>query len=273
MIRLLLVAATLLSLCAATARVLIVCGEHPREHIGVRVCQQARRLYEAAHDGSLPAWLEIIERAVPSAYLAADPCRRTNDNGVDINRNWPTLCEPRDSEREATAHDLAPAELQRTWAGPSPLSEAETKAIDAALLRHRPDVVISIHSGARLLALPWFCSGFETTPPHHGDSIQLFRSLLHAANITDVPVVPAARSMYWARGTLCDWAVAERGVRHCVVAEIYNNPDADPTDEARFCSQYFGGVDTAGHLDAEEHRWAHDFLYRALSAAEQRWRE
>lgn len=272
MIRTALLVALVVSACAA-ARVLIVCGEHPREHITVRVCQQARRLYETAYGGALPPWLEIIDRAVPSAYLATDPCRRTNDNGVDINRNWPTLCEPRDSERESTLHDLAPAELQRTWAGPSPLSEPETRAIDAALLRHRPHVVISVHSGARLLALPWFCSGFESVPPHHGDSIQLFRALLHEANITDVPVVPAARSMYWARGTLCDWAVAERGVRHCVVAEIYNDPDVDPTNEAYFCDRYFGGVNTTGHLDTEEHRWAHDFLFHSLSAAQRKWRE
>ena len=246
---------------ASATRVLIVCGEHPREHITTRVCAQTRRLFESAHGGQLPEWLHIIDRATHSAYLDSDACRRTNDNGVDINRNWPVVCEPTQQERDSVAGIFTPDEQARTWPGPEPFSEQETRNIDAVIQRHRPHVVLSVHSGAQLLSLPWFCSGFHPLPARHFANVQLLREWLWVTNTTvPVRIGPAARDMYPATGTLCDWAVARRNVSLCVVAEIYYNRSA-----ASSCSDYFGGQSTAGILDHVEAQWAQRFLFSGLS--------
>lgn len=62
----------------------------------------------------------------------AKPGRRTNDNGVDLNRNYPTLW-------------LQNGAGTLFWSGPGPASEPETRGMMAFLDEVRPTAVISYH--------------------------------------------------------------------------------------------------------------------------------
>jgi len=70
-------------------------------------------------------------------------CKRTNEDGVDLNRNWS------DEHRDASA-----VQGDEMNPGPSAFSEPETKLLKALIDEEKPDIYLSIHSGAYLLGTP-----------------------------------------------------------------------------------------------------------------------
>eukprot|EP00747_Dinoflagellata_sp_TGD_P163634 gnl/TRDRNA2_/TRDRNA2_182509_c0_seq1.p1 gnl/TRDRNA2_/TRDRNA2_182509_c0~~gnl/TRDRNA2_/TRDRNA2_182509_c0_seq1.p1 ORF type:complete len:502 (+),score=103.77 gnl/TRDRNA2_/TRDRNA2_182509_c0_seq1:105-1610(+) len=72
-------------------------------------------------------------------------CKRTNEDGVDLNRNW-------GKEHRDEAHKLEGAEDNP---GPYAFSEPETSALRKLLIKEKPDVFLSVHSGAYMLGTPY----------------------------------------------------------------------------------------------------------------------
>lgn len=66
-------------------------------------------------------------------------CKRTNENGVDINRNWG------DEHRNSTT------EGDEAYPGSEGFSEPETQALRDLVDAEKPDVFLSVHSGSYLL--------------------------------------------------------------------------------------------------------------------------
>ncbi|HYD62965.1 MAG TPA: M14 family murein peptide amidase A [Noviherbaspirillum sp.] len=78
----------------------------------------------------------------PDGLLAAKP-QRVNANGVDLNRNFPTPGWEQDAKSywtKTTGSD------PRRFPGQSPLSEPESRWLNAEMERFRPHVIISVHA-------------------------------------------------------------------------------------------------------------------------------
>lgn len=99
-------------------------------------------------------WIELARltpaqtewRFVPALNpdgLLTQPGKRTNANGVDLNRNFPT----KNWASEAPIYwEQRTRRDPRRWPGRIPLSEPETKFLMRQVDEYRPDVIISIHA-------------------------------------------------------------------------------------------------------------------------------
>jgi murein peptide amidase A len=75
--------------------------------------------------------------------LTAQPAKRVNANGVDLNRNFPTPNWARDAKvywEERTKKD------PRRWPGKEPLSEPESKFLHDEMASFKPNLIVSIHA-------------------------------------------------------------------------------------------------------------------------------
>jgi hypothetical protein len=89
--------------------------------------------------------------------LTAQPAKRVNANGVDLNRNFPTPNWARDAKiywEQRTNKD------PRRWPGKEPLSEPESKFLHTEMASFKPNLIVSIHA-------PYGVLDFDgpTTPP------------------------------------------------------------------------------------------------------------
>ncbi|MBV8621542.1 MAG: succinylglutamate desuccinylase/aspartoacylase family protein [Curvibacter sp.] len=93
--------------------------------------------------------------------LLAQPPRRTNAHGVDLNRNFPT---PR-WEQEAPRYWVQRTRKDpRRWPGPKPLSEPESRLVQAQMEAFAPDLIVSIHAPYGVLDF----DGPSEAPKHLG---------------------------------------------------------------------------------------------------------
>ena len=75
--------------------------------------------------------------------LMAQPAKRVNARGVDLNRNFPTPNWSRDAKvywEERTKKD------PRRWPGKEPLSEPESKFLHDEMASFKPNLIVSIHA-------------------------------------------------------------------------------------------------------------------------------
>ena len=131
---------------------------------------------------------------------------RVNENGVDLNRNWPALWQA-DWPRDGCWR------YRPTTGGASPASEPETRALIDFLLDSRVTALINYHSAA----LGIFPGGQPPDP----DSLRLAEAV---AAVSDYPYPPIDTGCQFT-GQLIDWASA-----HGIAAldiELTNHHDTD----------------------------------------------
>jgi murein peptide amidase A len=90
--------------------------------------------------------LSIHWRFIPSLNpdgLFSKPSRRTNANGVDLNRNFPTP----NWERDAKEYwEIRTRRDPRRWPGPKPLSEPESRFMLEQMDTFKPNLIVSVHA-------------------------------------------------------------------------------------------------------------------------------
>lgn len=129
-------------------KVLVVAGEHARELIGSEVALQL--VNDLCKDSALAARNKteymIVVNANPMSRMmveGGDFCRRTNANGVDLNRNW--------DDKFATN---GMRENPDTNPGMMAFSEPESRILKKLMEDFKPDTFLDVHSGNLGLYLP-----------------------------------------------------------------------------------------------------------------------
>jgi murein peptide amidase A len=120
-------------------RVMVVGGIHGDELTSTTV---AMHWLQLARDNPSIAYWRFIPLLNPDGMLAT-PARRMNDNGVDLNRNFPTknwTAETKQYWEKRTGRD------PRRWPGPAAGSEPETQFLLSEIQAFQPDLIVSIHA-------------------------------------------------------------------------------------------------------------------------------
>jgi len=153
--------------------------------------------------------LYIIRNMNPDGEARAhDVDGRVNNNGVDLNRNFP-------SENWTAEWDRDGCWIYRpTTGGAFGGSEPETRTVMSFIASHQIRAMISYHSAA--------LGVFPGGDPWEPASKRLAGTL---ANATGYPYPPIDTGCYYT-GTLADWAV-ENGVGAAVDMELRNHRDTD----------------------------------------------
>ncbi|HEX9387254.1 MAG TPA: M14 family metallopeptidase, partial [Anaerolineales bacterium] len=131
---------------------------------------------------------------------------RLNDNGVDLNRNFPVNWQE-DWDRSGCWNSLS------TSGGTGPGSEVETQVLINFVETHNIEALISYHSAA--------LGVFPGVLPWEADSIRLARSI---AEVSSYPFPPIDTGCTYS-GTLADYAVS-KGIA-AVDLELTNHFDSD----------------------------------------------
>lgn len=167
--------------------------------------------YVNAHPGVIPreTTLYIIRDMNPDAEARSyDADGRVNNNGVDLNRNFPSSNWAPDWNRNGCWV------LRPTTGGTTGGSEPETRAVMNFIASHKITAMISYHSAA----LGVFPGGVPWEKPSKRLASQL-------AYVTKYPYPPIDTGCVYT-GTLADWAV-ENGVGAAVDMELADHKNTD----------------------------------------------
>ena len=124
-------------------RVLVVGAIHGDELSSASVALHWIRLAaQETVDMPQPVHWRFLPVLNPDGLLARRP-KRTNANGVDLNRNFPTPNWERDA---ATYWHKRTRKDPRRYPGPKPLSEPETRFLHEQMQGFKPHLIVSIHA-------------------------------------------------------------------------------------------------------------------------------
>ena len=141
----------------AAVRVLVVAAMHGDE---LSSSALALQWIEQAQGNAAHVQWRFIPMLNPDGVFAR-PSRRTNARGVDLNRNFPT---PNWKREAALYWEQRTRRDPRRWPGPQPLSEPESRYLNAQMQAFKPHLIVSIHAPYGLLDY----DGPSTPPPRLG---------------------------------------------------------------------------------------------------------
>lgn len=215
-------------------RILIICGQHGREYVTSELCYALIRLLQLqVRDSNFTSrlnflqienvglWIVPVANPWARSYVeenSNNSCRRTNANGVDLNRNFPhaKIMEWQLFEQSPYSDDGVNPEDNP---GKFPLSEYETVAIAEYIEYVDPHMVLNIHSGSNDILLP-FDYDLEVQPKHYRIMVKLAN---HARKVScpECKLGTASALLYPAKGTLIDYALLFTNTQLAYTLEIF----------------------------------------------------
>lgn len=203
------------------AKAMLVFNEHARELITAEsalgllqaLCGQgesaelAKRTLQSVEFTIVPNANPLGRRQVESGAW----CKRTNEDGVDLNRNWG------DEHRDA-AHDVPGDEMNP---GPRGFSEPESQLLQALAEEERPDLFVSVHSGAYLLGTPYGYTQSKV-PTGAAAMAELLGPISRNHCGGDCPYGDLAQLIHYdSMGCDIDWVMEHVGTPYVYTWEIY----------------------------------------------------
>lgn len=224
--------------------VVVTFGEHGRERVTSELALRILLNYCSSFSASVPVGdldneivlIPIVNEQGRRTVEQGHDCWRLNGRSVDLNRNYRT---------QWGMHDLTTV-LEEEACGRAPLSEFETRAVDAIVARFSPLAYISVHSGDSAIVVPW---------DSHADGVPASNLILSAAehiariHCAGCPVGSAASLFgYQAYGTGVDHMLSVRGVPLALTIEIWRGDD-------KFCQDMFNPL-TRASLESVFFNWS-----------------
>lgn len=208
------------------AKALFVFGEHARELISP---ESALRFLQVLCGRGGYASRDLVRRVLDSTDItvvpnanpmsrqrveAGDYCKRTNEDGVDLNRNWG------DGHRDT---DRKPGD--EMYPGDYGFSEPETQILRDIATDVKPDIFLSVHSGAYLLGTPF---GYTDTPADNEDEmLDVLRPISTEFCGGRCPFGDLSELIHYKnQGCDIDWVRTNLGTRYAFTWEIYVGGEA-----------------------------------------------
>lgn len=212
-------------------KALVVFGEHARELVAaesgvhfVRIlCSsestQAQEVLASTDFTVVPNANPLGRQLVESGNF----CKRTNENGVDLNRNWGD--DHRDllsvSASNVGSYDDDDRKGGEENPGPRGFSEPETQIIKSLAEKLSPDLFLSVHSGSLLLGMPYGFS--DSARPERSDEMAHMLEVISQRHFDDkIPHGAIARTIgYHSPGSSIDYAAEHLHIPFAFTFEIY----------------------------------------------------
>ncbi len=121
-------------------RVLLFGGIHGDEYSSISIVFHWMRILNEHHSGRFH-WL-VVPLLNPDGLLRSRPTR-TNERGIDLNRNFPSAQWREEGYRRWVERT---GKRPRYFPGHEPLSEPETRWLTAIIRGFQPDAIISVHA-------------------------------------------------------------------------------------------------------------------------------
>lgn len=170
----------------------------------------------------------IVMNANPHGRLgveAGDFCKRTNENDVDINRNWDEAFDQFHAGEGGMSGD--------TFPGERPFSEPETQILKGLLESFKPTNFLTVHSGTRGMYMPW-AYDMEHLADRNGKQMM---NILYSLDkkYCQCPFGAAGKEVgYQCPGTSLDWVYDKLKTPFAFAVEIWNDQAYDAELKANF---------------------------------------
>lgn len=205
------------------SRAMYVFGEHARELVTVEaalafvqaLCGQGGNAESAAKALDSTDFL-IVPNANPISRKQVEAghyCKRTNEDGVDLNRNWYV-------HRQPSAHETDGDEENPGHFG---FSEPETQILKGLAEDEKPDLYLSVHSGAYLLGAPDDAAAFLQGKDM---AVEILKSISSDFCGGDCPYGRTTDILgYGMEGDDTTYITKAFGLPYSFTFEIYSGPD------------------------------------------------
>lgn len=219
-------------------KIVMVFGEHARELISPetglawlrKLCSE-----EGAQLRQQTSFVMVLNaNPVGRAKVeGGEYCTRTNENGVDLNRNYGFHWKAEhadDDESGVGSKQGVPVEAFSSGSGA--FSEPETRIVARLINQTKPDVFLDVHSGTKGLFMPY---DWTTDPIENEADRSHMKSVLQEVNSKDCPecmVGDCAETVgYLAPGSSADYAYSQ-GIKYSFIWEIYADAEDAQEDAA-----------------------------------------
>jgi len=229
--------------------VLVFAQLHALEWLGSEVVVElAQSLSAAAPSGVKVVLVPIVNpdgRARVEKDLLNDRVgiyRRANANGVDLNRDW-------SANREITSiWSKLPFTRRYYYYSAEPVSQPESKALDALAEQIQPDAVVSLHAFGGYVYYPW--GGLREETPDHREINRLARVMSNAQANGGYITVQLGKWASWfkAHGVEIDHFYAKYGAASFIIELSHSGINLLDWDTVRDFFRWYNPRDPSPHV-------------------------